>query len=162
MKRILYVILILTVSLVVPAVAEDTPASPPAPAAKAQPKADTPKEIYSRKTPLYIAHTGTDILGTNLVFELTNTCNSSSLFALKTDKEQNISVLITTHTEFPSRPEIGSVYSVVWVYSEDANNLKYFLAQDAGIVTKATAQALARSIASKTDQIAMQYEYLFD
>ena len=98
----------------------------------------------------------------NLVFELTNTCNSSSLFALKTDKEQNISVLITTHTEFPSRPEIGSVYSVVWVYSEDANNLKYFLAQDAGIVTKATAQALARSIANKTDQIAMQYEYLFD
>ena len=64
MKRILYVILILTVSLVVPAFAEDAPASPPAPAAKAQPKADTPKEIYSRKTPLYIAHTGTDILGT--------------------------------------------------------------------------------------------------
>ena len=162
MKRILCFVLILTFCIALPAFAEEAPAKPAAPAVKAEPKADKPAEVFSRQTPIFIAHKGTDVLGTNLVFELSNACNSSSLFKLTNEKQQNLSVLITTRPEFASRPEIGSVYSIVWVYSENNDNLKYFLAQDIGVVTKENAQTLARAIANKTDQIAMQYDYLFD
>jgi hypothetical protein len=50
----------------------------------------------------------------------------------------------------------------VWVFSENSNNLKYFLAQDTGIVTADNVTMLATSVADKTDQIALQYAYLFE
>lgn len=158
MKKILSLFLILLFALTLPAFAETAPAGK----TPAAPKADNPVPSHARTTPIFIAQKGADVLGSILAYEVTSTCNASSLFKLTTDDQPNISILITTLSEFSSRPEIGSVYSVVWVFSESNSNLKYFLAQDAGIITSENAPTLARAIAHKTDQIAMQYGYLFE
>ena len=158
MKRMLSILLILLSVAILPAYAEEAAKKPePAPAV-----ADTPAETTSRTTPIFISQKGADVLGSILAYEVTSACNSSSLFKLTTDDQPNISVMITTLAEFSSRPEIGSVYSIVWVFSENNSNLKYFLAQDAGIITKENTPMLAKTIAAKTDQLAMQYGYLFE
>lgn len=160
MKQILSFLLILFALSTLPAFAEN--ASIPEAGKEAAPIADTPAELASRNTPIFIEQIGADNLGAMLSFELKSTCNTSSLFKLSNEDVPKITVMITSISEFPSRPQIGSVYSVVWVFSENSNNLKYYLSQDTGIVTKDNVKMLATSIANKTDQVAMQYAYLFD
>lgn len=161
MKRLLCFVLILTAFMTLPAFAEE--ASKPTKAAQTtQPKADKPAVITSRTTPIFIEQKGADNLGSMLAFELKSACNTSTLFKMTGEDVPKITIMLTTMSEFADRPAIGSVYSIVWVFSEDANNLKYYLAQDTGIVTADNVNMLATSIANKTDQIALQYGYLFD
>ncbi|OBQ50234.1 hypothetical protein [Halodesulfovibrio spirochaetisodalis] len=161
MKRLFCLVLICITFAALPAFAENAPKAPKN-AQAAEPKKDTPTVIASRNTPIFIEQKGADNLGSMLAFELKSTCNTSSLFKMTGDDVPKITVMITTMSEFASRPKIGSVYSIVWVFSEDSNNLKYYLAQDAGIVTEENVSMLATSIADKTDQIALQYGYLFE
>lgn len=165
MKRLLCLLLICIAFAAIPAFAEEAPkpANAAQPAAQpAAPKADTPAVIASRTTPIFVEQKGADNLGSMLAFELKSACNTSSLFKMTGDDVPKITVMITTMSEFTDRPKIGSVYSVVWVFSENSNNLKYYLAQDTGIVTVDNVSALATSVANKTDQIALQYGYLFE
>ncbi len=161
MKQLLCFILICITFTVLPAFAEEAP-KPAKAVQPATPKADTPAAVTSRTTPIFIEQKGADNLGSMLAFELKSACNTSSLFKMTGDDIPKITVMITTMSEFADRPKIGSVYSVVWVFSENSNNLKYYLAQDTGIVTVDNVSALATSVANKTDQIALQYGYLFE
>lgn len=163
-KRIFCFVLICILSIALPAFAEEAPKTTKAPQASQanKPKADTPAPVTSRTTPIFIGQAGADNLGSMLAFELKSACNTSSLFKMTGEDVPKITVMITTMSEFADRPAIGSVYSIVWVFSENANNLKYFLAQDTGIVTADNVTMLATSIANKTDQIALQYGYLFE
>jgi hypothetical protein len=161
MKRLLCLVLICITFAALPAFAEQ--AQQPAKSTQAaEPKADTPAVIASRTTPIFIEQKGADNLGSMLAFELKSVCNTSSLFKMTGDDVPKITVMINTMSEFADRPKIGSVYSIVWVFSENSNNLKYFLAQDTGIVTADNVTMLATSVADKTDQIALQYAYLFE
>lgn len=160
MRRLLCFVLVLLAFSALPAFAEKAPA--PEAVKEAAPKANTPVVLASRNTPIFIEQIGADNLGAMLAFELKSACNTSSLFKLANDDVPKLTIMITSVSEFPSRPQIGSVYSVVWVFSENSNNLKYYLSQDTGIVTKDNVKMLATSIANKTDQVAMQYAYLFD
>ncbi|SIO00029.1 hypothetical protein [Halodesulfovibrio marinisediminis] len=161
MKRLLCFVLICITFTVLTAFAEAAPKTTKA-TQSAQPKADKPAVITSRTTPIFIEQKGADNLGSMLAFELKSTCNTTSLFKMTGDDVPKITVMLTTMSEFTDRPTIGSVYSIVWVFSENANNLKYYLAQDTGIVTAENVTMLATSIANKTDQIALQYGYLFE
>lgn len=161
MKRLLCFVLICITFAAIPAFAEEAPKATKASQA-AEPKADTPAVLASRTTPIFIEQKGADNLGSMLAFELKSACNTSSLFKMTGDEVPKITVMITTMSEFADRPKIGSVYSVVWVFSENSNTLKYFLAQDTGIVTADNVTMLATSVANKTDQIALQYGYLFE
>lgn len=161
MKQLLCFLLICIAFAAIPAFAEEAP-KPAKAAQPAPPKADTPAVVTSRTTPIFVEQKGADNLGSMLAFELKSACNTSSLFKMTGDDVPKITVIITTMSEFSDRPKIGSVYSVVWVFSENSNNLKYYLAQDTGIVTTDNVSALATSVANKTDQIALQYGYLFE
>lgn len=161
MKRLLCFILICTALAAIPAFAAEAPKSTKA-TQPAAPKANTPAVVTSRTTPIFVEQKGADNLGSMLAFELKSACNTSSLFKMTGDDVPKITVMITTMSEFTDRPKIGSVYSVVWVFSENSNNLKYYLAQDTGIVTEDNVSALATSVANKTDKISLQYGYLFE
>ncbi|MEZ0575740.1 hypothetical protein [Halodesulfovibrio aestuarii] len=161
MKKLLCFVLICITCAAVPAFAKEAPKQTKA-TQVSDPKADTPAVLTSRTTPIFIGQQGADNLGSMLAFELKSACNTSSLFKMTNEDVPKITVMITTMSEFSDRPKIGSVYSIVWVFSEDANNLKYYLAQDTGIVTADNVTMLATSIANKTDQIALQYGYLFE
>jgi len=163
MKRLVCFILICIAITALPAFAEKPPKAKIQTQAQAtEPKADTPVVLNARTTPVFIEQQGADSLGSKLSLELKGTCNSSSLFKLTGDDVPKITVILTTMSEFKDRPKIGSVYSAVWVFSENSNNLKYYLAQDTGIVTEENVTMLAASITNKTDQIALQYGYLFE
>ena len=105
---------------------------------------------------------GTDTIGAKLSFQLKEILNTSSLFSL-TDKEQpKIRLLISTAPEFPSRPTVGSVYCVVWVYYERSTSFNSYLAREIGTVTMDEVPALAARLAERTSGLAAKYSYIFD
>ncbi|SKA65175.1 hypothetical protein [Desulfobaculum bizertense] len=133
------------------------------PAAKAQKLPDTPKAPQvSRNTVVSISHDGLDDIGTQLVFRLKELFNKSSLFDLSAKDEKKMRLVIKTSSEFPTRPEMGSVYSVVWTFSSGENVLNHYLASESGIVTSANVAAAAEALAGRTDAAAAKYAYLFE
>ncbi|ABB39623.1 hypothetical protein Dde_2828 [Oleidesulfovibrio alaskensis G20] len=133
-----------------------------APPATGKTLPDKPAALPDRSVPVAVEHDGVDTAGTRLAFELKELFNGSGLFTL-TDKDvPKYRVLISSVAEFPSRPEVGSVYSVIWVYSESEETLRHYLARDVGVVTQDTAKALALKLAERTDGIGVKYSYLFD
>lgn len=132
-------------------------------AAPAQDIPDTPATPDTlRVTPVSVVHDDVDNVGTRLVFQIKEILNSSSLFTLSAKDEKKIKLVIKTKQEFPSRPEIGSAYSAVWIFSSNDNVLTHYLASEAGIVTAANVAATAEALAGRTDAVAAQYAYLFE
>lgn len=124
---------------------------------------DTPAEPdVLRVSPVSVVHDDVDNVGTRLVFQLKEQLNTSSLFRLSAGDEKKIKLIIKTQQEFPGRPEIGSVYSVVWIFSASENVLTHYLASEAGVVTAANVAATAEALAGRTDAVAAQYAYLFE
>jgi hypothetical protein len=70
-------------------------------------------------------------------------------------------LLLRTMEEFPSRPGIGSVYSITWVFSQSEGHLAYLLERDAGVLTMEGVDALTDSLVQRTDGISVKYGYLF-
>lgn len=159
--------LLLSVSLFLTAAALFSPlAGSPALAAQAAdaaPKAvaDKPAPGVDRAVQVAVEHEGTDSLGARLAFRLKDTFNSSSLFVLSEKDAPKIRVLLSTMPEFPSRPSVGSAYSVVWVFSQSEGTLRHYLAREVGVVTAEGVEDLVAHIAERTDGISVRYGYLF-
>ncbi len=137
---------------------QEAGAQPPAVA----PVADKPAAAQvDRTTAVMVEHEGTDTLGAKLAFQLKGTFNTSSLFTLTEKDTPKIKVVIASTAEFPSRPSIASVYSVVWAFSQAEGTLSFLLARDVGLVTAEELDGLVASIAERTDGIAAKYAYLF-
>lgn len=134
-----------------------------APAAEAAPKAvaDKPAPNVDRAVQVAVELEGTDSLGARLAFRLKDTFNSSSLFVLSEKDAPKIRVLLSTTPEFPSRPPVGSAYSVVWVFSQSEGTLRHYLAREVGVVTAETVDDLVAHIVERTDGISVRYGYLF-
>ena len=131
-------------------------------AAPAKPVADKPAEVKTdRTTAVAVDHEGTDTLGAKLAFQLKGAFNGSSLFTLTEKDAPKLKVVITTAAEFPSRPNIASVYSVVWAFSQAEGTLSFMLAREVGVVNAEDLDALIAKIAERTDGIAAKYSYLF-
>ena len=129
----------------------------PAPAAPAAPAAQTKPGV-----PLAIEHAGGDSVGGSLAYKLKDLAGRSSLFQLSTTDEKRIKLMVRTMEEFRDRPNEASVYSVVWVYSENEATLKYFLDVESGLVFAGTADEKAQALLSKTQELASRYGYLFE
>lgn len=127
----------------------------------ARPVADKPAVAADRSTTVAVEHEGTDTLGAKLAFQLKGTFNSSSLFSLSEKDEPKIKVLLSTAAEFPSRPNLASVYAAVWVFSQADGTLSFTLARDVGLVTADDLDALVARLTERTDGIAVKYGYLF-
>ncbi len=123
---------------------------------------DSPQAVTGRTTAVAVELDGSDAAGAKLAFELKELFNSSTLFELTDRDTPKLKVFLSTAPEFASRPELGSVFAVVWVYSETERTLKHYLAREVGVVSDGTARALAQRLAERTDRLASNYAYLFD
>ncbi len=123
---------------------------------------DSPKAVSGRTTAVAVQHEGADSAGAKLAFQLKDSFNTSSLFDLTDMDVPKITLYISTVSEFPGRPEVGSAFAVVWTYSESEGTLKHYLSREVGVVNDATARAAAGRLAELTDVIAVKYRYLFE
>lgn len=117
--------------------------------------------IKAAAAPIAIEHEGTDTLGVRLAYLLKENFNAGTLFALNDKDQPKLQLLLSTFPEFPSRPGIGSVYSAVWIYSEGANVLSYYLARENGLITPEAVQDLADTLAARSAGIAAKHAYIF-
>lgn len=131
-----------------------------APAGKAV--ADKPAKNVERRTTIAVVHEGTDSVGARLSTRLKETFNSSNLFALNDKDGPKIRLLVNTQPEFAGRPAVGSVYSVVWTFSQSDAHLGYLLAREVGTVSGDDVDALVQQLIERTDGIAVKYAYLFN
>lgn len=146
-------VLVLGLSLAVPALAADAQLGKPTP--------DKPVKGSERATVITVVHEGTDSIGARLSTRLKETFNASNLFQLNEKDMPKLRLLLSTVSEFPERPGVGSVYSVTWVFSQSENNLGYLLARDLGTVNADEVDALANKLVERTDGLAVKYRYLF-
>ena len=148
--------LALTLALAAPALA----AAPAAPTpGKATP--DTPAKVSSRQTQINIVHEGTDSLGARLSTRLKELFNASNLFQLNEKDAPKMRILLNTQAEFAERPNVGSVYSIIWVFSQSEGHLGYLLARELGTLSPEDVDNLAAKIVERTDGVAVKYGYLF-
>ncbi len=138
--------------LAAPAIAADTPKA-------AIP--DKPAPIVERNTSVAVEFEGNDNLGSRLATRIKEALNSSNLFVLTEKDTPKIRVLIATVPEFRDRPNVGSAYSVIWLFSQSESTLRHFLSREVGVLTPGEVDGLVARIVERTDGIAVRYGYLF-
>ncbi|MDL2317134.1 hypothetical protein LJC59_08710 [Desulfovibrio sp. OttesenSCG-928-A18] len=157
--------------------AQRTDAAPAAPADKvdaqrqgeaARPDPSDPATALAMKaamkadaTPISVEHNGTDTLGAKLALTLKEQFNAGTLFVLRDSDSPRLQLLVHTAAEFPSRPGVGSVYSIVWVYSEKPTVLSSYLAQETGVITPEGLADLADRLTARTAGLAARHSYVF-
>ncbi|WP_320008180.1 hypothetical protein [Maridesulfovibrio sp.] len=163
MKKSLGFILVLIciLSLGSFAAAEETKAVPnvkakPTPAEKVE-QADDKSGV-----PVIVVHSGDDVLGGTLALKLKENFRKSVLFNLAGNNSKAVRVRIESRSEFKDRPEIGSVYSVVWTFAESEDVVPFYLKQELGISTSRSVETDASGLMNETDKIASEYKYLFE
>lgn len=122
---------------------------------------DKPVSVPDRSVPVSVLHSGDDSIGAKLASELKSAFNVSSLFKLTENDEPKLRVLLKTMPEFPSRPAVGSAYSLVWVFSRDAESLEHFLVQETGVASMDDIPGIVVHILERTDGLSVKYAYLF-
>ena len=129
-----------------------------------KPVPDKPEKSRDRMTTVSVLATGTDSIGSRLATRLKERFNQSNLFVLNDDEGKDVPKMglqIETKPEFPSRPNVGSVYSICWTFSQGRGYLRYLLATDSGIVASEDIDALVDKIVERTDGIAAKYSNLW-
>jgi hypothetical protein len=122
-----------------------------------------PEEVaQAGKVPVMVEYQDMDSLGRRLVFTLRERFNKSDLFRLSGYQEEKIKIIISSQEEFPSRPGLGSIYSIVWNFSYGQDVLDNYLQAEVGQVSSQNLKDLAEDLAAKTDRIYTEYSYLFE
>lgn len=140
-----------------PTASEDSPAANADSARLAEARA----AMKAGATPIVVEHEGSDTLGAKLVALLKENFNTGTLLALNDADVAKLQMLVSTTPEFPSRPAVGSVYSVIWVYSERSNVLSNYLAHESGILTPEDLDGRTARLASRTAGLAAKHSYIF-
>lgn len=129
-----------------------------------KPVQDSPAQTTERTTLINVQVDGTDSIGAKLSTRLKERFNSSSLFRLNSEEDKDkpeLRLLLNTAPEFPSRPSVGSVYGVCWVFSQGKGYLGYLLAREVGTVNADDLDALVDKLVERTDGIAAKYANLW-
>lgn len=113
-------------------------------------------------TPVFVVHEGDDALGARLAFQVKEIFNTASLFDLNSEDVRKIRVLIKTRSEFPGRPNLGSIYSVTWIYQASENMLAHYLDGELGFIPADGVESLAEELAARTEKVSTRYSYLFE
>lgn len=140
-----------------PIASEDTPAAN----ADSARLAEARVAMKAGATPISVEHEGNDTLGAKLAMLLKENFNTGTLLALNDADVPKLQMLVATKPEFPSREAVGSVYSVIWVYSERSNVLSNYLAHESGILPPEDLEGLASRLASRTAGLAAKHSYIF-
>lgn len=137
--------------LVIPSyAAPEAPASTP----------NTPAQVAERKSPVNVVFEGTDSIGARLSTRLKELFNASNLFTLTAQDGPKFQLFVTTSPEFSTRPEVGSAYSVMWLFGESESHLRFFLTQELGVLSAGDINDVAAKIVERTDGVAVRYGYL--
>ena len=105
------------------------------------PKADKPAKVDARSTPVWVELEGTDSIG---------------------DKDMpKMRLLVSTQSEFPGRPGVGSVYSICWTFTQGEGYLGYLLAREVGTLTYEEIDALVNRLVERTDGLSVKYSNLW-
>lgn len=118
---------------------------------------DAPKKA-ERRTPVVVEFEGNDSIGVALFNSLQKKINSTN--PASPAREAKFRILLSTASEFPSRPGVGSVYAVVWTLALSEGSMEYYLVRDLGIVTPDTVDEVTDRIVSRTDGVSARYGYL--
>ena len=122
---------------------------------------DKPVKSDALVTPINVELEGTDSIGARLGMRLKERFNQSNLFRLMEANERKMRVLVSTRSEFPERPNVGSVYSVCWVFTERDDLLSFLLPRELATVNYEDVDALADKIVERSDGIAVKYRNLW-
>ena len=115
-------------------------------------------QAVERRTPVVVEFEGNDTIGTTLFSRLQTKINSTN--PANPAREAKFRILLSTASEFPSRPGVGSVYAVVWTLALSEGSMEYYLVRDIGVVTPDTVDDVVNRIISRTDGVAARYGYL--
>ncbi|MFW6142863.1 MAG: hypothetical protein ACOC39_01365, partial [Desulfovermiculus sp.] len=118
--------------------------------------------IEQGKIPVMVEYEDMDSLGRRMVFSLRERLSSSDLFRLSGYKERKLKLFISSQDEFQGRPGLSSVYSLVWTYSYGEDVLSNYLDHQVGIIKANALDKLVETIVARTDEISMEYGYLFE
>ena len=121
-----------------------------------------PSEDIIGKFPLDIQSKGSDQSGTLLSYKLKEEVIASRLFELTASEKKKFVLHVVSQPEFPDRPGIASIYSIVLVFQEDAGSLTYFLSHYQGQVHPDGVQAEMRRILEWTYSNMKRFHYLLD
>ncbi len=127
----------------------------------AEPVPDTPAKTTQRETQISVVHTGNDNAGTRLATRLKELFNGSNLFQLNETNSPKIRVVVVSKAEFADRPNVGSIYSITWVFSQSEGHLGYLLAQEVDVLSAEDVDGVAAKLLERTDGLAVKYAYLF-
>ena len=128
----------------------------------AQTSDSKPSEGAIGKFPVDIQARGSDQSGTLLSFKLKEEVIASRLFELTASEKKKFVLHLISQPEFPDRPGIASIYSIVLVFQEDAGTLTYFLNHYQGQVHPEGVQAEMRRILEWTYSNLKRFHYLLD
>ncbi len=145
--------LCLTLAFAAPAMA--------APAVPAAPMPDKPALTASRVTAVAVQAEGDDSIGARLGTALKERFNVSNLFRLSSADEPKLMLVVTTQPEFAGRPSVGSVYSVIWVFSQAEGYLYMLLDKQVGTVNADEVGPLVEQLVQKTDGLGVKYASLW-
>ncbi|TIH13380.1 hypothetical protein D0S45_15055 [Marinifilum sp. JC120] len=112
--------------------------------------------------PVVVIHSGNDVLGGTLALRLKEKFRKSVLFDLSGTDAKAVRINVESRSEFNERPEIGSVYSVVWTFAESEEVVPFYLKQELGLVSSRNVENDAAALMNKTDKVASEYKYLFE
>jgi hypothetical protein len=125
------------------------------------PEAAPPSGVIG-KFPLDIQARGSDQSGTLLSYKLKEEVMASRLFELTASEKKKFVLHVISQPEFPDRPELASIYSIVLVYQEDAGALTYYLNQYQGQVHPEAVPAEMRKILEWTYSNLKRFNYLLE
>lgn len=111
---------------------------------------------------IVVEHFGDDELGGTLALKLKENFRKSVLFRLADKKQKSIRIRVVSSSEFNERPEIGSIYSVVWTFAESEDVVPFYLDEQIGTVNVTNVDTTAAKLMNSTDKIATQYKFLFE
>lgn len=167
MQRALFFFLLFMITVLSGAAGAEGNATAPEPKPVQDPAAPVTvpspeSRLSSGKIPLDILGKGTDPNGTLLSYKLKEEIIASSLFELKITEKKKFVLHMLSQPEFPERPGLSSMYSIVLVYQEDTATLAYYLDQYQGQVHAEGAGAEMQKILEWCYATLKRYHYLLD
>ncbi len=111
-----------------------------------------------RRTPVIVEYEGNDSIGNALFTRLKAAVDSGN--PASPSREAKFRILLSTTSEFPSRPGVGSIYSAVWTLSMSEGAMEYYLVRDLGVVTPDTLEEVVSRIMGRTEGVSARYGYL--
>lgn len=112
--------------------------------------------------PVVIDQIGNDVIGGSLALKLKENFRKSVLFKLVDKNSKAVRIRVVSRSEFAERPEIGSVYVVLWTFAESQDVVPFYLSEELGVVSDRTVDSAAAALMNRTDKLAAEYKYLFE